>query len=144
MWCDVYKIKLWVRLRVATIRNASYAQSQVWRTFGLWSWEYGKSKWVTSHALLLTVSFENIKSIVFLQIQNTWLVNILRKFSRLYLVLKGVVFTTLNLSVKCVHRDWFDYRSKIALTTWFCREMEHTSFIILQHTFMTSIAIKNQ
>ena len=62
----------------------------------------------------------------------------------LILVLKGVVFTTLNLSVKCVHRDWFDYRSKIALTTWFCREMEHTSFIILQHTFLTSIAIKNQ
>ena len=71
MRCYVYKIKLRVRLRlrVVTIKNASYARLRVQRALGLRSCRCGKSKWVT-------ISFENIKSIVFVQIQNTWWVNI--------------------------------------------------------------------
>ena len=71
MRCYVYKIKLRVRLRVVTIKNASCTWLRVQRAFGLRSCRCGKSKRVTSHALLLTISFENIKTIVFVQIQNT-------------------------------------------------------------------------
>ena len=73
----MYKIKLRVRLglglglRVAAIKNASYVRLQVRSAFGLRSCRDSKAKQVTSQALLLTICFENIKSIVFVQIQNT-------------------------------------------------------------------------